>query len=65
LLDVKAHKKMLNRFREEESTSLAGTRLIVDPSEEVLVKEIEQNEGNKCEAINDRGYYGVAERDYD
>ena len=64
MLDIKPHKEMLNRFREEEPTSLAGTRLIVDPGEEILVKEIEEKEGRKREAINNRGYYGVAERDY-
>ena len=56
---------MLNCFWEKESASVAGLRLIVDPSEQVLVQEIEQKEGRKCEAIDDRRYDGKAERDDD
>jgi len=55
---------MLDGLREEEPTSIAGARLIIDPSEQILVQEIEQEEGCKREAINDGGYNRVAERDY-
>jgi len=41
LLDVKAYKEMLDGFRKEEPTSIAGARLIVDPSEQIFVEEIE------------------------
>jgi hypothetical protein len=41
LLDIKAHEEMLNGLREEEPTSIAGAGLVIDPSEEILVKEIE------------------------
>jgi hypothetical protein len=41
LLDIKAHKEMLNGLRKEEPTSIARARLIIDPSEQILVKEIE------------------------
>jgi hypothetical protein len=40
LLDIKAHKEMLNGLREEEPTSIAGVRLIIDSSKQILVKEI-------------------------
>ena len=55
---------MLDGLREEKPTSIAGARLIIDPSEQILVQEIEQEEGCKREAINDGGYNRVAERDY-
>jgi hypothetical protein len=55
---------MLNCLGEEESATLARTRLIIDPSEEVLVQEVEQKEGRKREAIDDGGYDGIPERDY-
>ena len=45
---------MLNRFGEEEPTSVTGQRLIVNPSEEVLVENVEQKEGRKRKAIDDR-----------
>ncbi len=54
---------MLKCFREEEPASVAGRRLIVDPSEEVLVQEVEQKEGRKREAIDDRGYNRIPEHD--
>ena len=38
--------------------------MIIDPSEEVFVKEVEQKEGRKRKAIDDRSYDGIAERDY-
>lgn len=63
LLDIEPNKYMLNRLREEESARVARMRLLVDPREEVLVQEVEQEEGRKCEAIDDRGYDGIAERD--
>ena len=63
LLDIQPNKYMLDRLREEESTRLARMRLIVDPREEVLVQEVEQEEGRKREAIDDGGYNGIAERD--
>jgi hypothetical protein len=37
LLDIKAQKETLNDLREEEPTSVAGARLIIDPSEQTLV----------------------------
>ena len=63
LLDIEPNKYMLKCFREEESAGFAGLRLIVDPCEEVLIQEVEQKEGGKCEAIDDRGYDGIAKRD--
>jgi len=41
LLDIKPYKEMLNGLREEEPTSVAGARLVIDPSEKILVKKIE------------------------
>ena len=41
LLDIKAHKEMLDGLRKEEPTSIAGARLIIDPSKQILVKKIE------------------------
>ena len=40
LLDIRSYKGMPNRFGEEEP-SLAGTSLIVDPSEKI-VQKVEQ-----------------------
>jgi hypothetical protein len=55
---------MVHCFREEEPAGLAGGGLIIDPSEKIFVQEVEQREGDKREAIDDRGYDGIAERDY-
>jgi hypothetical protein len=55
---------MVDCFRKEEPASVTGGRLIIDPSEKVFVQEVEQSEGCKREAIDDRGYDGKAERDY-
>jgi len=63
LLDIESNKYMLNCPREEESARVARMRLIVDPSEEVLVQEVEQEKGRKREAVNDGGYGRIAERD--
>jgi hypothetical protein len=54
---------MLKCFGEEEPASFARVRLIVHPCEEVLVQEVEQKKGGKCETIDDRGYNGIAKRD--
>jgi hypothetical protein len=53
---------MLNCFREEEPPGVTGTRLIVDPSKQVLVQEVEQKEGHKRETIDDRRYDGIPKR---
>ena len=63
LLHIEPNEYMVNCFREEEPAGLAGRRLIVDPSEKVFVQEVEQKEGCKREAIDDRRYDGITERD--
>lgn len=63
LLDIEPNKYMLNRLGEEEPARVARMRLIVDPREEVLVQEVEEEEGRKREAIDDGSYDGIAERD--
>ena len=63
LLDIKPNKYMVNRFWEEKPAGVAGGRFIIDPSEKVFVQEIEQKEGSKREAIDDRRYDGIAKRD--
>jgi hypothetical protein len=55
---------MVNCSREEEPAGVAGGRLIIDPREKVFVQEVEHSEGGKREAIDDRRYDGIAERDY-
>ena len=42
LLDIQPDKYMLNCLGEEEPARVARMRLVVDPSEEVLVQEVEQ-----------------------
>ncbi len=56
---------MVHRFREEEPAGFAGARLIIDPSKKVFVQEVEQEESRTCEAVDDRRYDGIAQRDYD
>ena len=63
LLDIEPNKYMVDCFREEEPAGVAGGRLIVDPSEKVFVQQIEQKEGDKREAIDDRSYDRIAQRD--
>jgi len=65
LLDIEPNKYMLKCFREEESAGLAGLGLIVDPCEKILIQEVKQKEGGKCEAIDDGRYDGIAKRDDD
>ena len=64
LLDIKPNKYMVNCFREEKPAGVAGGRLIIDPSEKVLVQEIQQEEGYKRETVDDRGYDRRAQRGY-
>jgi hypothetical protein len=63
LLNVEPYKYMLNCFGEKESPGVAGAWLVVDPSEQVLVQEIEEKEGRKCDAVDDGRYDGITERD--
>jgi hypothetical protein len=65
LLNVEPDKYMLNCFGEKESPGVAGIWLVVDPNEQVLVQEIEEKEGRKCEAVDDGRYDGITERDDD
>jgi hypothetical protein len=64
LLDIKPNEYMVYCFGEEEAAGVAGGGLIIDPGEKVFVEEVEQTEGCKREAIDDRRYDGIAERDY-
>lgn len=64
MLDIKPDEYVVHCFREEKTAGFAVVRLIIDPSEKVFVKEVEQKEGRKCKAIDDRRYDGIAERDY-
>jgi hypothetical protein len=64
LLDIEPNEYMVQRFREEEAAGFAGGRLIVDPGEKVFVQEVEQEESRKREAIDNGGYDGIAQRDY-
>jgi hypothetical protein len=64
LLDIKPDEHMVNCLREKEPASVARGRLIIDPSEKVFVQEVEQSEGCKRKAIDDRSYDGIRERDH-
>jgi len=64
LLYIKPNEYVVDRPWEEESAGVAGGGLIIDPGEMVFVQEVEQKEGHKCETVDDRGYDGIAQRDY-
>ena len=64
LLNIEPNEYMVHCFREEEAAGFAGGRLIVDPGKKVFVQEVEQQEGRKRDAVDDRRYDGIAQRDY-
>ena len=55
---------MVHRFREKEAAGFARGRLIIDPGEKIFVQEVEQDEGSKRNAVDERRYDGIHESDY-
>jgi hypothetical protein len=53
---------MLNCFGEKQTARVAGRRMIVDPSEEIFVQHVEQEECYQSHAVDDGSNDRVAER---
>jgi hypothetical protein len=55
LLDIQAHKDMLERLGEEHTARVRRRRLLIGIQEKVFVELIKQEKGRARQAIDDRG----------